>query len=174
MVKERFGLLNIGGTDVTILGEDVIVGQKAPEFRAQSLNWELIKVLDSTREKVRIIAALPSLETGVCDRETRRFNEEAAKLDENIVIIPISTDLPYTQSRWCAAAGIDQVMVVSDHMETSFGLNYGCLIKERRILRRAVFIIDLEDKVRYVDYMATLGDEPDYAEVIAQAKNVLS
>ncbi|NIV10499.1 MAG: thiol peroxidase [Aliifodinibius sp.] len=174
MVKERFGLLNVGGTDVTILGEDVIVGQKAPEFRAQSLNWELIKVLDSTREKVRIIAALPSLETGVCDRETRRFNEEAAKLDENIVIIPISTDLPYTQSRWCAAAGIDQVMVVSDHMETSFGLNYGCLIKERRILRRAVFIIDLEDKVRYVDYMATLGDEPDYAEVIAQAKNVLS
>jgi thiol peroxidase len=174
MGKERFGLLSIGGTDVTILGDDLVVGQSAPEFKAHTLKWEIINVLQSTMGKVRIIAALPSIETGVCDRETRKFNEEAADLDDGIVIIPVSTDLPFTQSRWCGAAGIDQVMMVSDHLDTSFGLNYGCLIKERRILRRAIFIIDQTNKIRYVDYMPTLGDEPDYAEVIEVSKNVLS
>jgi len=173
MVKERFGLLRVGGTEVTILGEDIKVGQIAPEFKAHTLNWESIDVLKATEGKVRILAALPSIETGVCDRETRKFNEEAANLDKDIVIIPISTDLPYTQSRWCGAAGIDQVMMVSDHMEVSFGLNYGCLVKERRILRRAIFVIDKHDKVVYAAYMPTLGDEPDYAEVVAAAKNVL-
>ena len=174
MVKERFGLLSVGGSDVTILGEDLLEGQQAPEFKAQTLKWETIDVLSSTKGKVRIIASLPSLETGVCDRETRKFNEEAAALDDNIVIIPISMDLPYTQARWCAAAGIDQVMMVSDHIEASFGLNYGCLIKERRILRRAIFVVDQQEKVHYAAYMPALGDEPDYAEVIAVAKNVLS
>ena len=174
MVKERFGLLSIGRSEVTILGDDLVVGQDAPDFKAHTLKWESIDVLQATKGKVKIIAALPSIETGVCDRETRKFNEEAAGLDENIVVIPVSTDLPYTQSRWCGAAGIDRVMMVSDHLDTSFGLNYGCLIKERRILRRAIFIIDQMDKVRYVDYMPTLGDEPDYAGVIEVAKNVLS
>ena len=174
MENERFGLLSIGGTEVTLLGEDLTVGQKAPEFRAQTLKWESIDVLQATRGKVRIIASLPSIETGVCDRETRRFNEEAASLDDTIVIIPISTDLPYTQSRWCGASGINQVMMVSDHMQTSFGLNYGCLVKERRILRRAIFVVDQDDNICYVAYMPTLADEPEYAEVIAVAKNVLS
>lgn len=174
MVKERFGLLSVGGSEVTILGEDMRVGQEAPEFSAQTLDWKVIQVLDATKGKVRIFASLPSIETGVCDRETRKFNEEAAKLDDDIVIIPISTDLPYTQSKWCAAAGIDQVMMVSDHLETSFGLQYGCLIKERRILRRAVFVVDQEGFVQYVDYMPALGDEPDYAEVLAAAKELVS
>ena len=174
MANERFGLLTVGGSEVTILGEDIIDGQQAPEFKAQTLKWETIDVLSVTKGKVRIIAALPSIETGVCDRETRKFNEEAASLDDDIVIIPISMDLPYTQARWCAAAGIDQVMMVSDHLEASFGLNYGCLVKERRILRRAIFVVDQNDKIRYVAYMSALGDEPDYAEVIAVAKNVLS
>jgi thiol peroxidase len=174
MVKERFGLLKVGGSEVTIVGEDIVAGEKAPGFNAQTLNWESIDVLDATRGKVRIIATLPSIETGVCDRETRKFNEEAANLDDGIVIIPISTDLPYTQARWCGAAGIDKVMMVSDHIETSFGLNYGCLIKERRILRRAIFVIDRENIVRYVEYMPTLGDEPNYPEVLAVAKSVLS
>jgi len=174
MATERYGLLVIGGSEVTILGEDVRVGQDAPEFKAQTQKWETIEILEATKGKVRIIAALPSIETGVCVRETRKFNEEAAILDKNIVIITISTDLPYSQARWCGAEGIDQVMMVSDHLDTSFGLRYGCLVKERRILRRAIFVIDQEDKVRYVDYMPTLGDEPNYAEVMAAAKNVLS
>jgi len=174
MVKERIGLLSVGGADATILGEDILEGQQAPEFKAQTLKWETVNVLSTTKGKVRIVASLPSIETGVCDRETRKFNEEAAALDDNIVIIPISMDLPYTQARWCAAEGIDQVMMVSDHLEASFGLNYGCLVKERRILRRAIFVVDQQDKIRYVAYMPSLGDEPDYEEVIAVAKNVLS
>lgn len=174
MLKERLGLLSIGGQEVAIFGDDVIVGQKAPEFKAQTFKWENIDVLSATRGKVRILAALPSIETGVCDRETRKFNEEAADLDDNIVIIPISTDLPYTQANWCGAAGIERVMMVSDHQDTSFGLNYGCLVKERRILRRAIFVVDQQDTICYAAYMPTLGDEPDYKEVIAVAKNVLS
>jgi thiol peroxidase len=174
MVVERTGLLSVGGKEVTILGEDINVGQTAPSFMADTLSWEYIDVLEATKGKVRIIAALPSLETGVCDRETRRFNEEAAKLSDDIVIVTISADLPYTQARWCGAAGIDQVMMVSDHRETSFGLKYGCLVKERRILRRAVFVVDTKDIVRYVAYMPTLADEPDYDAVLALAKELIS
>lgn len=173
MVVERLGLLSIGGNEVTILGEDINVGQTAPSFKADTLSWEYIDVLKATEGKVRIIAAVPSLETSVCDRETRRFNEEAAGLSEDIVIITISTDLPYTQSRWCGAAGIEQVMVVSDHKETDFGLKYGCLVKERRTLRRAVFIVDAKDIVRYVAYMPALANEPDYDEVLALAKELV-
>ena len=150
------------------------MGQTAPPFMADTLSWEYIDVMEATKGKVRIIAALPSLETGVCDRETRRFNEEAAKLSDDVVIITISADLPYTQARWCGAAGIDQVMMVSDHKETSFGLKYGCLVKERRILRRAVFVVDAKDIVRYVAYMPTLADEPDYDTVLALAKELVS
>lgn len=174
MVVERSGLLSIGGTEVTILGEDINLGQTAPAFRAQTLAWEDIDVLEATKGKVRIIAAVPSLETSVCDRETRRFNEEAAGLSEDIVVVTISTDLPYTQSRWCGAAGIDQVMVVSDHKDTAFGLKYGCLVKERRVLRRAVFVVDANDIVRYVAYMPALANEPDYDAVLAAAKELVN
>lgn len=173
MVKERTGILQIGGKYVTILGEDVSVGQEAPEFQAQTQDWNLINVLEETQGKVRIIAALPSIETGVCDRETRRFNEEAASLSEDIVIIPISTDLPYTQAKWCGAAGIERLMMVSDHYSVSFGEQYGCLVKERRNLRRAVFVIDKNRKIVYAEYMAALGDEPDYDAVLDAAKKVL-
>jgi thiol peroxidase len=122
---------------------------------------------------VRIITALPSLETDVCDRETRRFNLEAAALSKDIVILAISTDLPYTQKRWCAAAGVDQVTVLSDHMSTDFGLKYGVLIKEVRVLRRAVFVVDRSGKLTYVAYMPALGIEPNYAEVLDAARAAL-
>lgn len=173
MVSERKGLLEVGGKDATILGDDIKVGQTAPEFQAQTLEWQDINVLEATAGKVRILAAVPSIETSVCDRETRRFNEEAAALSDEIVIIPISTDLPYTQAKWCGAAGIDRVMMVSDHMDASFGTQYGCLIKERRTLRRAVFVVDKDQKVVYADYMPALGNEPDYDAVLESAKAAL-
>ncbi|HKJ28396.1 MAG TPA: thiol peroxidase [Anaerolineales bacterium] len=173
MVKERFGVIQLGGNDATVLGEDVHVGAQAPEFQAQTQDWNVINVLEETQGKVRVIASLPSISTGVCDRETRRFNEEAASLSEEIVVIPISADLPYTQANWCSAAGIDRVMMVSDHLEMSFGLQYGCVIKERRILRRAVFVVDKNQKIVYADYMAALGDEPDYGAVLSAAKKAL-
>lgn len=171
---ERLGLLQLAGVDVTIVGPDIIVGQQAPEFTLQDQDWNLINVLAQTKGKVRILIALPSLNTGVCDRETRRFNEAASDLNENIIIIGISTDLPFSQKNWCGAAGVDRVMVISDHMETDFGKKYGCLIKERRILRRSVFVVDSDDKVVYTDYMKNLGDEPDYEAVLNAARDVLS
>lgn len=171
---ERLGLLQLGGVDVTIVGPDIIVGQQAPEFTLQDQDWNSINVLAQTKGKVRILIALPSLNTGVCDRETRRFNEAASDLDENIIIIGISTDLPFSQKNWCGASGVDRVMVISDHMETDFGKKYGCLIKERRILRRSVFVVDSDDKVVYTDYMKNLGDEPNYEAVLNAARDVLS
>ncbi len=148
MTTERFGLIKVGGKDATVIGDDVKVGQTAPEFTAHALDWSLVRGLADTKGKVRIIASVPSLDTDVCDRETRRFNTEAAALGKDIVIQTISTDLPYAQKRWCGAAGVEQVMVLSDHQNAEFGEKYGVLIKERRILRRAVFVIGRDDKIR--------------------------
>ncbi len=170
---ERKGLLQIAGMDVTVIGPDIKVGQQAPEFTAHAQDWSFVDVLDATKGKVRIIAALPSLATSVCDMETRRFNQEAASLDENVAIIAVSDDLPYTLKNWCAAAGVDKVMVVSDHYDNNFGEKYGTLVKERRILRRAIFVVNKEGKVVYSDYMPTLGDQPKYEEVLAAAKGAL-
>ena len=170
---ERKGLLQIAGMDVTVIGPDIKVGQQAPEFTPHAQDWSFVDVLDATKGKVRIIAALPSLATSVCDMETRRFNQEAASLDENVAIIAVSDDLPYTLKNWCAAAGVDKVMVVSDHYDNNFGEKYGTLVKERRILRRAIFVVKKEGKVVYSDYMPTLGDQPKYEEVLAAAKGAL-
>jgi thiol peroxidase len=172
-MDERSGLFEINGESVTIIGPDAQVGELAPGFSAQDQDWHVIYPLQLTAGKVRIVAAVPSLETSVCDRETRRFNEEAAKLSKDIAIIVISTDLPYTQKRWCGAAGIDQVMVVSDHLNSDFGEKYGVLIKERRIFRRAVFVIDRENIIRYAAYMPVLGQEPDYPAVLEAASSIL-
>jgi len=174
MTVERKGIFQLGGKDVTIIGEDIKVGQAAPEFTATNQNWEKIDMLAATEGKVRIIAAVPSLSTSVCDRETRRFNQEAASLGEEIAVITVSVDLPITQANWCGAAGIDNVQVVSDHFDVEFGTKYGCLIKERRWLRRAVFIVDQQGIVQYAAYMPVLGQEPDYDEVIAAAKKLVA
>lgn len=173
MATERFGILKVGGKDATVIGDDVQVGQAAPEFMAQALDWSLVRGLADTSGKVRIIASVPSLDTEVCDRETRRFNVEAAALDKDIVIQVLSTDLPYAQKRWCGAAGVDQVMVLSDHQEADFGVKYGVLVKERRILRRAVFVVGRDNRIVYADYMPTFGNEPKYEEVLEAAKQAL-
>lgn len=173
MTTERFGIIKVGGRDATVIGDDVKVGDTAPEFTVHALDWSLTRGLADTKGKVRIIAAVPSLDTDVCDRETRRFNQEAAALDKDIVIQTVSTDLPYAQKRWCGAAGVDQVMVLSDHQNAEFGEKYGVLIKERRILRRAVFVVGRDDKIVYAAYMPALGDEPNYEEVIEAAKKAL-
>lgn len=172
-MKERTGLIKFGGKDVTIIGEDLRVGDLAPEFQAQTADWSVVEMLAATSGKVRIIAAVPSLDTSVCDRETRRFNVEAAALGADVAIIVISTDLPFAQKRWCGAAGVEQVSVVSDHLNTEFGKAYGCLIKEVRLLRRAVFVVDKAGKIVYAAYMPTLGDEPDYNTVLQAAQSAL-
>lgn len=174
MTTERTGLIQLAGKDATIIGDDVQVGMTAPEFTVQALDWSLVNGIGDTQGKVRIIAAVPSLDTDVCDRETRRFNQEASNLGEDIIIEVISTDLPYAQKRWCGAAGVDRVMVLSDHLTAEFGEKYGCLIKERRTLRRAVFVVDRQGKLTYVAYMPALGIEPNYEEVLEAARSALA
>ncbi|MEK6753847.1 MAG: thiol peroxidase [Chloroflexota bacterium] len=174
MTTVRTDVLKIGDKFATLLGDEVNVGQAAPEFTSVGqTGWAAINPLQESKGKVIILSAVPSLDTDVCNRETRRFNEEAAKLGEDIIIYTISTDFPMAQKRWCGAAGVDKVKVVSDVLETEFGLKYGLLIKERRFLRRAVFIVGREGKLTYVNYLPVLGNEPDYEEVIAAAKQAL-
>jgi thiol peroxidase len=174
MTRERFGLIKVGGKDATVVGDDVKVGDTAPDFAAHAKDWSVVRGLGDTEGKVRILAAVPSLDTDVCDRETRRFNEAAAGLSKDIVIEVVSTDLPYTQKRWCGAAGVDQVVTLSDHMNAEFGEKYGALIKERRILRRAVFVVDRHGKLVYVAYMPELGVEPVYDAVLEAAHRALA
>ncbi|MBI5934040.1 MAG: thiol peroxidase [Chloroflexi bacterium] len=173
MATERFGIIKVGGREATVIGDDVQVGQDAPEFTVHATDWSLVRGVADTKGKVRIIASVPSLDTDTCDRETRRFNQEAAALDKDIVIQTISTDLPYAQKRWCGAAGVEQVVTLSDHQNAEFGEKYGVLIKERRTLRRAVFVIGRDDKIAYAAYMPSNSEEPNYAEVIEAAKKAL-
>jgi thioredoxin-dependent peroxiredoxin len=173
MVTVRTDVLKLGDNFATLLGDEVKVGDMAPEFTAVIPGWDRVNPLQESKGKVVILSAVPSLDTTVCDRETRRFNEEAAKLSDDIVIYTISTDFPMAQQRWCGAAGVDKVKVVSDVVDAEFGLKYGVLIKERRYLRRAVFIVGRDGKLTYVNYLPTLGQEPDYDEVIRAAKEAL-
>ncbi len=173
MTTVRTDVLKLGDKFATVYGDDVAVGQKAPDFTSAGADWSPIRPLEADKGKVIILSAVPSLDTAVCDRETRRFNEEAANLGEDIVIYTISTDFPMAQKRWCGAAGIERVKVVSDVLEAEFGLKYGLLIKERRYLRRAVFVVNKEGLLTYVAYMKSLGEEPNYAEVIEAAKAAL-
>jgi thiol peroxidase len=173
MSTERQGLYKIGGSDVTIVGDDLRVGDKAPDFVVQANDWSLMRGLGDTAGKVRILAAMLSLETSVCDSETHRFNEEAASLGKDVVIEVISTDLPYTQKRWCGAAGVDRVMTVSDHLAGEFGEKYGVLIKERRIFRRAVFVVDKKDRVVYAAYIPEPAVPPDFDAVLTAARVAL-
>lgn len=173
MTTVRNDFFPLGNAFATVLGDDVRVGQKAPEFTATALDWKPVNPIAESRGKVAILTSVPSLDTETCNRETRRFNEEAAKLSDDIVIWTVSTDLPYAQKRWCGAAGIDKVHVVSDVLETEMGLKYGLLVKERRTLRRAVFVLDREGTLTYVDYMKSNSLEPNYGEVIEAAKKAL-
>jgi len=173
MTTVRNDVFKIGDKFVTLLGDEVKVGQLAPEFTSVLPGWASVNPIQESKGKVIILSAVPSLDTDVCDRETRRFNEEAAKLGQDIVIYTISTDSPMAQKRWCGASGVDKVKVVSDMVETDFGLKYGIVIKERRYLRRSVFIVGRDGKLTYVNYLPALGEEPNYDEVIMAARDAL-
>lgn len=173
MVTVRTDVFKLGDKFATLLGDEVKVGDMAPEFTSVVAGWGTVNPLQESKGKVIILSAVPSLDTDTCDRETRRFNEEAGKLSGEIVIYTISCDFPMAQKRWCGAAGVDKVKVVSDVVDAEFGLKYGVLIKERRYLRRSVFIVGRDGKLTYVKYMPTLGEEPNYEEVIQAAQQAL-
>jgi thiol peroxidase len=172
IMNERTGLITMRGNPLTLIGQEIKPGDPAPDF--ESLDNELKPVrFSSFRGKVVVISAVPSLDTPVCDMETRRFNSEAAKLSDDIIILTISMDLPFAQKRWCGAAGVDKVITLSDHREAEFGNAYGVLIKELRLLARAVFVADAEGVVRYVQLVKEVAEEPDYDAVISAAKKLV-
>src|SRR5512138_203312 len=140
-MEERTGITSFKGSPVTLLGPALKVGDKAPAFRVVDTSLTSV-TLDDSKGKTRIISAVPSLDTPVCDTETRRFNQEAARLDASIVVLTVSLDLPFAQKRWCAAAGIDRVTTLSDYQERSFALAYGVLVKELQLLSRSIFVVD--------------------------------
>ena len=127
----------------------------------------------SYKGKICVICSVGSLDTATCDMETRRFNAEAGNLGDDVVILTVSMDLPFAQKRWCGAAGIDKVVTLSDHRDAEFGNAYGVLTKESRLLARAVFVIDREGIVRYVQLVEELANEPDYGAVITAVKNIV-
>ena len=174
MTTERIGLVKLGDMAVTVLGDDVLTGHTAPEFKVQDNSWRWVNGIESTRGSVRIIGALPSLSTPVCDRETRHFNEEAAKISDDIQLMFVSMDLPPTQKNWCAAADVEGVKTLSDAFDGNFGVSYGVMIKEWRWFRRAVWVVDRKEKVVYSEYTSGLGVEPDYEAVLAAAREALT
>jgi thiol peroxidase len=171
-MNERSGIITFKGNPFTLIGPELKVGDKAPEFAVVD-NGLAPVTLASSAGKVRIISSVPSLDTPVCDTETRRFNQEAAGLTGDVVVLTISLDLPFAQKRWCGAAGIDKVATLSDYRDRSFGQNYGVLIKELLLLTRAIFVIDAQGVIRYIQIVPEVTSEPDYSAVIAAAKALL-
>lgn len=153
---------------VTLIGNEIKVGDKAPEFTVLANDMSEV-TLASSKGKIRLFSVVPSVDTGVCDVQTRKFNEEASKL-ENVEVITVSVDLPFAQRRWCAASGVENVITVSDHRDLSFGEAYGVVMKELRLLARAVFVVDANDTVTYVEYVSEGSNHPNYEAAIAAVK----
>ncbi|MDU0205105.1 MULTISPECIES: thiol peroxidase [Paenibacillus] len=160
-VQERTGVATVGGNPVTLLGPEIKVGDKAPDF---TVNKDLMTEvsLSDYAGKIKLISVVPSVDTATCDAQTRRFNVEADKLGDNVVILTISVDLPFAQSRFCGAAGIDKVITLSDYKHRNFGQAYGVLIKEIQLDQRAIFLVDADNTVRYVEYLTEMKEHPNY------------
>lgn len=171
-MQERSGIITFKGNPMTLVGPALNVGDKAPAFTAVDTGLAPVSLADFSG-KIKIISAVPSLDTPVCDTETRRFNQEAAALPDNVVLLTVSMDLPFAQKRWCGAAGIERVKTLSDYRDRAFGLAYGVLIKELMLLSRVIFVIDSTDTIRYIQIVPEVTSEPDYAAVLAAAKTLL-
>lgn len=163
--QERPGAVTLKGQPLTVLGPALKVGSKAPDFQVVGSDGSPI-TLASSQGTIRLINVVHSIDTSICDAQTRRFNEEAAKLP-NVEFLTLSMDLPFAQKRWCGAAGITRMKVASDHRDASFGKAYGVLIKDLRLHARAIFIIDGQGTVRYVEYVPEVAAHPNYDAALA-------
>ncbi len=170
VVTERPGATTFKGNPLTLVGPELKTGEKAPNFEVVDKTMSNID-LKSTSGQVRIFSVVPSLDTPVCDMQTKRFNEEATKLP-GIKMYTISMDLPFAQARWCGAFGVDNVTMLSDHRNGSFGAAFGTLIKEWRIESRAIFVLDKDDTVQHVEYVKEVADHPDYDAALARAREL--
>ena len=169
-MEKRTGVVTFAGNPIALLGKEVKVGDKAPAFTLLD-NGLGEKTLADYAGKVKVISVVPSLDTGVCDAQTRWFNQNVSKLGDNVVVLTVSVDLPFAQKRWCGAAGIDQVETLSDHRDLSFGKNYGFVLEGLRLLSRGIVVIDKDDVVRYVEYVpeVTSAVNLDAAEAATKA-----
>ncbi len=172
MTQERTGVATLKGNPITLIGPELKKGDKAPDFQ---LNQSLVDVvsLKNYAGKVKLISVVPSIDTGVCDAQTRRFNVEAANLGEKVAILTVSVDLPFAQARWCGAAGVDQVTLLSDYKDNNFGIAYGVLIKELKLDMRAILVIDENDTIQYVEVLKEMAEHPDYDAALAAVKALI-
>ncbi len=170
-MKETTGKVAFKGNPVTLLGNEIKVGDKAPDFIALGSDLSPVRLSDFDG-KVKVIAVYPSIDTGVCQAQNRRFNAEANNL-ENAVVLSISCDLPFAQNRFCAAEGLKNVITLSDHKDVDFGTKYGFLIKELRLLSRGTVVIDQQGFVKYVEYVPEIATEPDYEAALKVVKDLI-
>ena len=174
MAVQRRGGVILEGNPLTVIGLELEPGNKAPDFKLLANDLSEVGLADSAG-KVRLISVVPSLDTEVCDLQTRRFNQEAAAFGDDVVILTVSVDLPYAQARWCGAAGVASLQTLSDHKEMNFGNAYGTHIKELRLEQRAVFVVDRNDVIRYVEYVPEVFSlPPDYEAALDALRQVVA
>ena len=168
-MEKRTGVITFAGGPLTLVGPEVKVGQQAPDFTLldNELNPKTLADFDG---KVKVISVVPSLDTGVCDAQTRWFNQDVTKLSDDVVVLTVSMDLPFAQARWCGAAGVNNVITLSDHKDASFGQNYRFLIEELRLLSRGVVVINKDNKVTYVEYVPEVTNPVNFDAVLAAVK----
>ncbi|MBW2427922.1 MAG: thiol peroxidase [Deltaproteobacteria bacterium] len=171
-MQERSGVITFKGNPLTLLGAELKVGDSSPDVAVLGNDLNPVQ-LSSYKGKVCVLSVVPSLDTPVCDMQTRKFNEEAGNLSDNVAILTISMDLPFAQARWCGAAGVDKVVTLSDHRDAAFGEAYGLLIKELRLLARAVFVVDQEGSIQYIQLVKEVTEEPDYNAAIEAVKKLV-
>ena len=171
MTEERTGLVTMKGDPVVLLGPSLKVGDPAPEFSAVDRQWQKVS-LSGFRGRAVLISAVPSVDTSVCSLQTKRFNEAAAALPADAVVLAISQDLPFALSRFCGAEGIERLQVLSDHVGAEFGTAYGVLIQGMRLLARAIFVIDKEGRITYIELVPEITEHPDYEAALEAVRRL--
>ena len=170
-MTERKDVITFKGNPLTLVGNPLKVGDTAPDAEVLANDLSAVK-LSGFRGKVCVICSVPSLDTPVCDMQTRKFNEQAASLGDDVVVLTISMDLPFAQKRWCGSANVESVRTLSDHRKADFGNSFGVLIKELRLLARTVFVVDKEGVIRYIQIVDELTNEPDYEAALKAVKEI--
>jgi len=171
-MEERSAAVTMHGNPLTLVGQELSVGDAAPDLELLDNDLNAVK-LSSFQGKVCVISAVPSLDPPVCDMQTRRFNEAAGKLGDDVVILTISMDLPFAQKRWCGAADVKRVITLSDHRDAAFGTAFGVLIKELRLLGRSIFVLDRSGIIQYIQNVKELSEEPNYDTVLEATQKIV-
>lgn len=172
MAQERTGVATLKGNPITLVGPQLNVGDKAPDFTLAKSLGEYVSLQDYAG-KVKLISVIPSIDTGVCEAQTRKFNEAAASLGDQVVVLTVSADLPFAQARWCGAAGVDRVVMLSDYKDNNFGLAYGVYIKEFALDMRSIFVLDENNVIQYVEYLEEMTNHPNYDAAIAAVQQLV-